>query len=62
MLVKHRLIDNWKHFFVAFEMLLNMSNNSYSNDDTILAKRPANYFYAVCFESCDTLLFFFFSF
>lgn len=38
-------------------MLLIISSNSYSNDDVIIAKRPANYFYPVCFESCDTLLF-----
>lgn len=38
-------------------MLLTISSKIYCNDDVIIAKRPANYFYPVCFESCDTLLF-----
>jgi hypothetical protein len=50
------LINNWKKFIVAFEML-NISSNNCSNDDIIIAKRPARYFYVACFESCDTVLF-----
>lgn len=46
-----------KKIIVTFEMLLNISSKIYSNDDVVIAKRPANYFYPVCFESCDTLLF-----
>lgn len=45
-----------KKKIVKFEMLLNINSKSYCNDDVIIAKRPANYFYPVCFESCDTLL------
>lgn len=41
-------MNDWqKNFFVTFEMLLNISSKSYSNDDVITAKRPANYFYRV---------------
>lgn len=51
-------MNNWqKKIIVTFEMLLNISSKIYCNDDVIKAKRPANYFYPVCFESCDTLLF-----